>query len=202
MKSLLRLGVLASGEGTTLQAILDACASGELPARVALVISNNGGSGALRRARESGAAALHLSGKTHPEPGALDAAIAEALATHEADVVMLAGYMKKLEPLTLSRYRGAILNTHPALLPKFGGHGMYGMNVHEAVLQAGERESGPSVHLVDEEYDTGRVLAQAKVPVLASDTAATLAARVQERERRLVVDVLAQIARGELRLGA
>jgi phosphoribosylglycinamide formyltransferase 1 len=200
--SLLRIGVLASGEGTTLQAILDACASGELPARVALVISNNGGSGALRRARESGAAALHLSGKTHPEPGALDAAIAEALAAHEADVVMLAGYMKKLEPLTLSRYHGAILNTHPALLPKFGGHGMYGMNVHEAVLQAGERESGPSVHLVDAEYDTGRVLAQAKVPVLESDTAATLAARVQERERRLVVDVLGQIARGELRLGA
>jgi phosphoribosylglycinamide formyltransferase-1 len=110
--------------------------------------------------------------------------------------------MKKLEPLTLSRYQGAILNTHPALLPNFGGHGMYGMNVHEAVLQAGERESGPSVHLVDAEYDTGRVLAQAKVPVLESDTAATLAARVQERERRLVVDVLGQIARGELRLGA
>ena len=185
-----------------MQAILDACASGELPAEVALVLSNNGGSGALRRARESGAVALHLSGKTHPEPGALDAAIAAALAAHEVGVVMLAGYMKKLEPLTLARYQGRILNTHPALLPKFGGHGMYGMNVHEAVLAAGERESGQSVHLVDAEYDTGRVLAQAKVPVHASDTGATLAARVQERERRLVVDVLGQIARGELRLGA
>lgn len=196
----LRIGVLASGEGTTLQAILDACRTGELPARVALVISNNGGAGALRRARESGSATLHLSSKTHPEPGALDAAIADALTTHGVQVVMLAGYMKKLEPVVLERYRGRILNTHPALLPKFGGHGMYGMHVHEAVVAAGESESGPSVHLVDAEYDTGRVVAQAKVPVLSEDTAATLAARVQERERRLVVEVLGRIARGELTL--
>lgn len=201
MTSLLRVSVLASGEGTTLQAILDACAAGEIPARVVLVISNNGGSGALRRAREAGAAAVHLSSKTHPEPGALDQALAATLASYEVDVVMLAGYMKKLEPVVLERYRGRILNTHPALLPKFGGHGMYGMRVHEAVVAAQESESGPSLHLVDAEYDTGRVLAQAKVPVLASDTAETLAARVQERERRLVVDVIGQIARGELRLG-
>ncbi|RYZ07141.1 MAG: phosphoribosylglycinamide formyltransferase [Myxococcales bacterium] len=197
----MRVSVLASGEGTTLQAILDACAAGEIPARVVLVISNNGGSGALRRAREAGAAAVHLSSKTHPEPGALDQALAATLASYEVDVVMLAGYMKKLEPVVLERYRGRILNTHPALLPKFGGHGMYGMRVHEAVVAAQESESGPSLHLVDAEYDTGRVLAQAKVPVLASDTAETLAARVQERERRLVVDVIGQIARGELRLG-
>jgi phosphoribosylglycinamide formyltransferase-1 len=100
----------------------------------------------------------------------------------------------------LERYRGRILNTHPALLPKFGGHGMYGMHVHEAVLRAGETESGSSVHLVDAEYDTGRVLAQAQVPVLEGDTPATLSARVQERERRLVVAVLGQIAQGELLL--
>ncbi|MDF3071953.1 MAG: Phosphoribosylglycinamide formyltransferase [Polyangiaceae bacterium] len=201
MTSPLRIGVLASGEGTTLQAILDACGAAEIPARVVLVISNNGGSGALRRAREAGAAAVHLSSKTHPQPGGLDAAIADTLASHEVEVVMLAGYMKKLEPVVLSRYRGRILNTHPALLPKFGGHGMYGLHVHEAVVGAGESESGPSLHLVDAEYDTGRVLAQAKVPVLADDTAHTLAARVQERERGLVVEVLGQIARGELRLG-
>lgn len=200
MTRVLRIGVLASGEGTTLQALLDACAAGELPASVVVVISNNGGSGALRRARAAGAAAAHLSGKTHPAPGQLDAAIADTLADHGVEVVMLAGYMKKLEPVVLERYRGRILNTHPALLPKFGGHGMYGMYVHEAVVRAGERESGPSLHLVDAEYDTGRVLAQSNVPVLADDTAQTLAARVQERERRLVVDVLGQIARGELRL--
>jgi phosphoribosylglycinamide formyltransferase-1 len=193
--------VLASGEGTTLQALFDACAAGELPARVAVVISNNGGSGALRRAREAGAAALHLSGKTHPGPGELDGAIAAALSAHGVGLVMLAGYMKKLEPVVLSRYRGRILNTHPSLLPKFGGHGMYGMHVHEAVVAAGETESGPTVHLVDEEYDTGRVLAQAKVQVLPNDTPQALAERVQARERRLIVEVMGQVARGELRLG-
>jgi phosphoribosylglycinamide formyltransferase-1 len=196
----LRIGVLASHEGTTLQAILDACAAQEIAACVVTVISNNGGSGALRRAREAGAEAVHLSGKTHPDPAALDAAIIDALTARGVDVVMLAGYMKKLGPALLERYRGRILNTHPALLPKFGGHGMYGMHVHEAVLRAGETESGPSVHLVDAEYDTGRVLAQAQVPVEADDTPETLAARVQERERRLVVAVLGQIANGEFTL--
>ncbi len=196
----LRIGVLASHEGTTLQAILDACAAGEIAARVVTVISNNSDSGALRRAHAAAAVGVHLSSKTHPEPGALDAAIILALTEQQVDVVMLAGYMKKLGPALLERYRGRILNTHPALLPKFGGHGMYGMRVHEAVLRAGQTESGPSVHLVDAEYDTGRVLAQAQVPVEPGDTPDSLAARVQERERRLVVTVLGQIAQGEFAL--
>lgn len=196
----LRLGVLASHEGTTLQAIIDACAARSIGAEVAVVISNNGEAGALRRARAAGAAAVHLSGKTHPEPGALDAALVATLEASAVDVVMLAGYMKKLEPSLLARYRGRILNTHPALLPKFGGQGMYGLHVHRAVLAAGEAESGPSVHLVDADYDTGRVLEQARVPVLSGDTPESLAARVQERERRLVVSVLGRIASGELGL--
>ena len=200
MTSPLRIGVLASHEGTTLQAILDACAAGEITARVVAVISNNSDSGALRRAHAAGSEAVHLSSKTHPEPGALDAAITEALTSRQVDVVMLAGYMKKLEPGLLERYRGRILNTHPALLPKFGGHGMYGMRVHEAVLRAHETESGPSVHLVDAEYDTGRVLAQAQVPVEAGDTPETLAGRVQACERGLVVRVLGQIAQGQYAL--
>jgi phosphoribosylglycinamide formyltransferase 1 len=197
---LLRIGVLASHEGTTLQAILDACADARISAEVVTVISNNGGSGALRRARTAGVAAVHLSSKTHPEPSALDAAIIAALDAARVEVVMLAGYMKKLEPGLLERFRGRILNTHPALLPKFGGHGMYGMRVHEAVLRAGETETGPSVHLVDAEYDTGPVLEQARVPVEPADTPETLAARVQEQERRLVVGVLGRIATGELGL--
>jgi phosphoribosylglycinamide formyltransferase-1 len=196
----LRIGVLASHEGTTLQAILDACAAASISAEVATVISNNGSSGALRRARAAGVPDVHLSSKTHPQPGALDAAIIETLEAARVDVVMLAGYMKKLEPGLLERFRGRILNTHPALLPKFGGHGMYGMRVHEAVLRAGEGETGPSVHLVDAEYDTGRVLEQARVPVEPGDTPESLAARVQERERRLVVGVLGRIASGELAL--
>jgi phosphoribosylglycinamide formyltransferase-1 len=198
--SRLRIGVLASHEGTTLQAILDACATQAIAAQVVTVISNNSDSGALRRARAASARAVHLSSKTHPEPGALDAAIIGALTEDRVDVVMLAGYMKKLGDALLAHYRGRILNTHPALLPKFGGHGMYGMRVHEAVLSAGETESGSSVHLVEAEYDTGRVLSQASVPVLPSDTPETLAARVQERERRLVVAVLGQVADGELAL--
>jgi phosphoribosylglycinamide formyltransferase-1 len=179
---------------------LDACAAQQLPARVVTVISNNSDAGALRRARAAAAEAVHLSSKTHPAPGALDAAVIDVLTQHAVDVVFLAGYMKKLGPALLERYRGRILNTHPALLPKFGGHGMYGMHVHEAVLEAGEVESGPSVHLVDAEYDTGRVLSQARVPVEPGDTPDTLAQRVQQRERRLVVEVLGQIAAGELRL--
>lgn len=200
MAPALRIGVLASGEGTTLQAILDACNTGELAARVVAVVSNNSDSGALRRARAAGAQAIHLSGKTHPDPAALDRAIVDALRSNGVELVMLAGFMKKLGLGLLEHFAGRILNTHPALLPKFGGHGMYGMRVHEAVLAAGESKSGPSVHLVEAEYDTGRVLAQAEVPVLAGDTPQTLAARVQERERRLVVAVLAQVAQGELSL--
>jgi phosphoribosylglycinamide formyltransferase 1 len=196
----LRIGVLASHEGTTLQAILDACAAGEIQGRVVVVVSNNSDSGALRRARAADSDAVHLSSKTHPEAEALDAAIIQALTERQVDVVMLAGYMKKLGQGLLERFKGRIINTHPALLPKFGGQGMYGMRVHEAVLKAGETESGPSVHLVDAEYDTGRVLAQAQVPVEPGDTPQALAARVQATERRLVIAVLSQIATGHFAL--
>lgn len=164
------------------------------------MVSNNSDAGALRRARAAGAESLHISSKTQPEPAELDRTITSALVERGVEVVMLAGYMKKLGPQLLARYQGRILNTHPALLPKFGGHGMYGMRVHEAVLRAGETESGSSVHLVDAEYDTGRVLAQAEVPVVVGDSPESLAARVQERERRLVVAVLQRIATGELSL--
>lgn len=166
-----------------------------------MVISNNSEAGALRRARAAGAATLHLSSKTHPEPEALDRAIRDALVGAGVTVVLLLGYMKKLGPGTLQRFRGRILNTHPALLPKFGGQGMYGARVHRAVLDAGETVSGASVHLVDDEYDTGAVLAQDTVPVEPGDSAETLAARVQACERALLVRVLADVAEGRLVLG-
>ena len=196
----MRIGVLASHEGTTLQAIIDACAAGALAAKVVTVISNNRDAGALHRARVAGIRVHHLSSRTHSEAEALDAAICQALVEDEADVVVLAGYMKKLGPQTLVRFRGRVLNTHPALLPKFGGKGMYGVRVHEAVLAAGEAQSGASVHLVDEDYDTGPVIAQAEVAVLEGDTPDRLGARVQERERALLVDVLARIADGRISL--
>ena len=189
----MRFGVLASHEGTTLQAILDA-----FPGGVVLVISNNADSGALARARAAAVPAHYLSSRTHPDPDALDAAIADTLLEGAAELVGRAGYMRKLGPRTLEAFRYRIVNTHPALLPKFGGQGMYGVHVHRAVLAAGEKVSGASVHWVDAEYDTGPVIAQGEVPVEVGDTLETLAARVQTRERALLVDVLARIARGEI----
>ena len=197
---MLRIGVLASHEGTTLQCILEACASGRIQGTVVAVISNNGGSGALLRARAAGIPAHHLSSVTHPTVDTLDAAIRDALAAALVEVVFLAGYLKRLGPATLAAFRGRVLNTHPALLPKFGGQGMFGDHVFEAVLASGESESGASVHLVDDNYDTGRVIRQARVPVERKDCVESLKARVQECEREVVVRTLAAIATGELRL--
>ncbi len=197
-----KIAVLASHTGTVLQAIVDACADDRLPAEVCLIISNNSQSGAAQRAGRHGISFRHLSGQTHPEPAALDSAILSALIEHGAELVFLAGYMKKLGARTLAHFRGRILNTHPSLLPKFGGHGMYGARVHAAVLAAGDVLSGVSVHRVEGEYDTGRVVAQCEVPVLPGDDAQSLSERVQARERELVVETLARIARGELVLAA
>jgi phosphoribosylglycinamide formyltransferase 1 len=198
----MNLGVLASHEGTTLQSLLDACADGRIEGRVSAVVSNNGQSGALRRARQAGVQAVHLSARTHEDPAALDAAIRGVLVAADVDVVFLAGYMKKLGPLVLGAFAGRILNTHPALLPRFGGPGMFGDRVFEAVLACGEAESGVSIHLVDAEYDTGAIVSQCTVPVLRGDSLADLKARVQAREKELVVDTLGRIARGDIRLGA
>lgn len=181
-----------------MQAVLDAVAQGRLPATLAVVISNNSDSGALRRATAAGVPAVRLSSVTHPDPGDLDDAICATLENAGVDVVLLAGYMKKLGPRVLATYRGRIVNTHPALLPKFGGTGMYGNRVHEAVLAAGERETGVSIHVVDADYDTGPVLAQCRVPVEPSDSVSDLAARVQAREREFLVETLARIATGTL----
>jgi len=190
----MRLAVLASHEGTTLQAILDAIVAGRLSAAVPVVVSNNRDSGALRRARAAGVPAVHLSSATHPDPEDLDLAIRETLESARVDLVLLAGYLKKLGAKVLGRYRGRIVNTHPALLPKFGGRGMYGSRVHEAVLAAGDSETGVSLHLVDAEYDTGRVIAQCRVPVLAGESVDGLASRVQEREREFIVETLTALA--------
>jgi phosphoribosylglycinamide formyltransferase-1 len=195
----MKIAVLASGEGTTLQAVLDACASGRLPARVAVVISNNAAAGALRRAHSAGVPTRHLSAATAGGPPAQDQALSKTLVEFNTDLVLLAGYMKRLGPLTLAAFAGRIINIHPALLPQFGGQGMYGLNVHRAVLAAGLKISGASVHWVDENYDTGAVIAQVRVPVESGDSAQSLAARVQAAERELVIKVLAAAASGRLR---
>jgi phosphoribosylglycinamide formyltransferase-1 len=198
----MNLGVLASHEGTTLQSLIDAFARGRIPGRVSVVVSNNGNSGALVKARQAGVQAVHLSSRTHPDPDTLDAAIREVLVAAEVDVVFLAGHMKKLGSFVLGTFQGRILNTHPALLPRFGGRGMYGDRVFEAVLEAGETESGVSIHLVDREYDTGSIVCQCRVPVLPGDSVDDLKARVRAREKEFVVETLAAIATGDIRLSA
>jgi phosphoribosylglycinamide formyltransferase 1 len=194
----MNIAILASGEGTTLQAVLDACASGRLPARVAVVISNNGSSGALRRAQAAGIPLRHLSALTAGGAAAADQALRDVLAEFDTDWVLLAGYMKRLGPVTLAAFAGRIINTHPALLPAFGGQGMYGMHVHRAVLAAGCRETGATVHWVDGNYDSGAVIAQVRVAVAPQDSAESLAARVQAAERNLVIEVLAAAVSGAL----
>lgn len=196
----LRLGFLASHEGTNVQAIIDACKDGRLDARPRVVISNNARARVLSRARREGVPWRHLSTRTHPDPAELDKAIRDTLEAHHVNLVVLAGYMKKLGPLTLDYYHGRILNTHPALLPKFGGRGMYGRHVHQAVLAAGEKVTGATIHQVDEEYDTGKILAQSEVPVLDGDTPDTLGERVRSREREFYVKVLQRISSGEIEL--
>ena len=183
-----------------MQSVADACHAGRLQAEVVLVISNNLNARVLMRASEAGIPALRLSSRTHPHPDDLDAAICGALVEHAADTIFLAGYLKKLGPKTLDRFAGRVLNTHPALLPKYGGLGMYGDRVHEAVLASGDRESGLSVHIADAEYDTGPVVAQTRVPVEPGDTVESLSQRVHTRELDFVVEVLREIVRGTLQL--
>ena len=195
-----RLGFLASYRGSNMQVILDACSRGELDAEAVLVISNNRDSGALARAASAGVPTLHLSSQTHPEPGLLDSAMVAALRDSAVDLVVLAGYMKKLGPGMLQAFRGRILNIHPSLLPRHGGRGMYGRYVHEAVIRAGERESGVTVHLVEDEYDSGPILAQRSVSVDPHDDADSLAGKILAVEHEIYVDTLARIINGEIRL--
>jgi phosphoribosylglycinamide formyltransferase-1 len=198
LKLPLRIGVLASGAGTTLQAAIDAGESGRLPAQVVVVISNNSQSGAVERAQRHSIPWVHLSSTTHTDERRLDEAIRDKLIVEDVRLVLLAGYMKKLGPATLRAFAGRIINTHPALLPKHGGQGMYGSRVHNAVLASGATVTGISVHLVDEDYDTGRVLAQREVPVKPGDDLRSLSARVQHAERDFLVEVLQQIADGTI----
>lgn len=175
-----RVAVLVSGGGSNLQALLDGLNG--TTARVARVISNRSDAGALDRARQAGVPVFVLS-----DPASAQACI-EAIG--DAQLVVLAGYLKLVPTAVVSRFQWRMINIHPALLPDFGGPGMYGIRVHEAVLAAGRKESGASVHYVTEEYDRGEVIARARVPVLPGDTAATLAARVLTAEHRLLPHVV------------
>lgn len=196
----LKLAVLASHGGSNMQAIIDHIAAGQLDARIVLVISNNSSSGALERARRAGLPGLHLSSRAFPDPAELDAKLSEALAHSGAELIVLAGYMKKLGPRVLDQFHGRILNIHPALLPAHGGEGMFGIHPHEAVLAAGETESGVTVHLVTRDYDRGPILRQRRVPVEPGDTPESLQKRVLAIEHQIYSEVIGDIAAGKLKL--
>ncbi|WP_229739585.1 phosphoribosylglycinamide formyltransferase [Nocardia rhizosphaerihabitans] len=199
--SKLRVGVLVSHNGSNLRALHRAASQPEAPFEVVAVISNNSGSPGLAYARENRIATRHLSGRTHPDPEQLDSAICATFVGHSVELIVTAGYMKKLGPRTREQFAPRILNIHPALLPRFGGPGMHGNHVHQAVLDSGDSVSGPSVHIVEDEYDTGEVIAQLEVPVLADDTVDTLAARVLTAEHTLLPLVVQQIATRQMSVG-
>jgi len=179
--------VFASGRGSNLTALFAARDRGDLSLPIALVISNNSTAAALTLARARGVPTAHISAKTHDDPGE---ALVAALRAAAVSVVVLAGYMKLLDPRVVRAFSGRIVNIHPAPLPRFGGPGMYGMRVHEAVIASGVSQTGPTVHLVDEHYDEGEALAFRPVSVAADDTASELAARVLEAEHDLLWRVL------------
>ena len=194
---MIRLAVLASHGGSTLQALIDACADGAIDAEVALVISNNSQAGAMARAQTAGIPTQHISAKTHGDEAGADRAIVDALQHAAVDWVLLLGYMKKMGPNILHEYQGKIINTHPALLPDFGGKGFYGRKVHEAVQASGVRESGATLHLVGSEYDSGPILAQVRVPILPEDDVDAIEQRVKQAEKGLLVDTLRRFSRDE-----
>jgi len=191
----LKLGFLCSHRGSNMQAIIDACNAGRLDAQPRVVISNNSSSMALQRARDQGIPCYHLSGKTHTDAQELDKAILSVLKRHEVNLVILAGYMKKIGARTIQEFKGRMLNTHPALLPRYGGKGMFGRFVHEAVLASGDECTGVTIHVVDEEYDHGPIVAQCRVRVLPTDTVQTLSERVLQREHELFIETLEKTAK-------
>ena len=192
-----RVAVLASGSGTNLQAILDqqSALGAAAMARVVLVASDHPDAGALARARDAGVTALAL------DRTARTSGLATILATHRVEMVVLAGYLRLVPADVVSHFRGRILNVHPALLPAFGGPGMFGHHVHEAVIRRGLRLTGPTVHFVDERYDEGPIIAQWPVAVLPADTPDDLARRVLEVEHALYPRVVEAVAAGRIRLG-
>jgi phosphoribosylglycinamide formyltransferase-1 len=193
-----RVAVLASGSGSNLQAILDhqSALGAAAAARVVLVASDHPDAGALARARDAGIEAQAL------DRNARTTGLAGILSQHRVDLVVLAGYLRLVPADVVAHYRGRILNVHPALLPAFGGPGMFGHHVHEAVIASGTRLTGPTVHFVDERYDEGPVIAQAPVPVLPTDTPDELAARVLQAEHQLYQRVVEAVAAGRIRLGS
>ena len=197
----MNIAVFASHGGSDLQAIIDGCKNELINAKVTVVISNNSDSLALKRAQSENIPSYHLSVKKYGDEENLAKEILYVLSKYDVDMIFLAGYMRMLHPTIIEKFHNKIFNIHPALLPKYGGKGMYGMNVHNAVIAGHETETGVTVHRVNSEYDSGEIVAQTKVPVKADDTAETLADRVLEREHTFLIEVISDIISGKIELG-
>jgi phosphoribosylglycinamide formyltransferase 1 len=194
----MNIAVFASGRGSNLMAILKAIEEGKLKARVVVVISNNSSAGALEIARSKGIDALHISRRQFSSDSEYADKILSELRKRNVELVVLAGYMKKIPAEVVSEYRNRILNIHPALLPSFGGQGMYGINVHKAVIESGVKITGVTVHIVDEEYDHGPIVLQRAVEVKDDDTPETLAERVLKVEHEVYPEAIRLFVEGKV----
>jgi len=192
----LRVAVLLSGEGTSLENLFEQIESGALDAEIVAVISSKQRAGGLERARRRGVPALAIPRSQYPNPGEFNDAIHAELDRHEVDLVACLGFLSPFE--TRGKFDGRAINVHPALIPAFCGKGYYGQRVHEAVLASGATTTGATVHFIDDEYDSGPIILQEEVPVHPDDTPATLADRVQAAERRLVPQAIRLFANHQL----
>ncbi len=193
--------VSGMGRGTNVQALLDACARGDVDARMAVVVATRSDSPALERARRMQVATSVVSPRKYAgDEEAYGRALYGILARHDVGLLCLAGYMRRLPSPVVAAYAGRILNVHPALLPLFGGQGMYGEHVHQAVLDSGMKVSGCTVHFVDEQYDTGPIILQTAVPVAQDDTPQSLAARILPCEHQAYVEAVRLFAQSRLRV--
>jgi formyltetrahydrofolate-dependent phosphoribosylglycinamide formyltransferase len=194
----LRVAVLLSGEGTSLENLCERIDAGRVPARVVLVVASKEKAGGLARAERRGIPAVAVPRKAYPDVQRFNDAIHAELAKHDVDLVACLGFLSIFE--LRGRYEGRAINVHPALIPAFCGTGMYGHRVHEAVLASGVKVTGATVHFADARYDTGPIISQRAVPVLDDDTPDSLAARVQAAERDLVPEAIRLFAEGRLRI--
>ena len=185
-----RIVVFASGSGSNFQSILNALRDGTVQAQCAALICDRDGIGAIDKARSAGIPVHVVKRKAYASLDDYSSQLRSVLESVEPDLIVLAGYLSKIPDIVVARWRGKIINIHPALLPKFGGKGFYGLSVHQAVVDSGEVESGCTVHFVDEVYDHGSIIAQRRVPVLQGDTAEQLQQRVLEQEHALLPQVI------------
>jgi phosphoribosylglycinamide formyltransferase 1 len=195
----LKIAVFASGKGSNLESILNSIESGKIKnAKIVCVISNNSNSGALEIAKQKSIAAVHISQQQYLTDKEFNTALIKKLDELATNFIVLAGYMNMLSPTIIRKYKNRIINIHPALLPKFGGKGMYGIHVHEAVIASGDQVSGATVHFVDEEYDHGSTIMQETVNIDKNETAETLAARILKIEHKIYPEVVRLFSEGKI----